>query len=158
MNIAPLLFWCDAHSDLLPWAEPFAAVYSKAAVIRNSFMVPLYRQVCLWCFIDKTKCVTQICRSSDVNNWCLEISSRQQIHWRSMCLSLSIDSHHCTDFSLHPNLGQQSLTWCLKFAYPHTPTPTTTSSIFFSFCMRELAGCHWASLCFCLLCHISSSV
>lgn len=37
-----------------------------------------------------------------------------------MCLSLSIDSHHCTDFSLHPNLGQQSLTWCLKFAYPHT--------------------------------------
>lgn len=63
---------------------------------------------------------------------------------------------NCHSFRLNlrsQNLGQQSLTRCSNL---HTkkkkcsPTP-------FSFCELLLAGCQKASLCLCLLCHISSS-
>lgn len=71
-----------------------------------------------------------------VGAWTLIINgwkrSRQQSHWKSVLEPI----YGLPSMFSHQNLGQQSLTWCLKFAYqttsppPPSPLPPPPSFLF----------------------------
>lgn len=132
--------------------------FTVAAVgfLSHPRIVLCYSLMRRWCLIDETKCVTQICGSSDqlLMSWYWKLTTIQIKHMFGATLYRLLHRH---SFRLHhsnQNLGHRGLTW---FANLHTKKMFFRP--LFSFCMCELflAECQKASLCLCLLCHISSS-